>query len=73
MLTSLPLTQEVLDIEQYAVELEADLSVRCLIGPLGAGGLGQVEFLRDIRSLSLWVGVMLVRGRKLTLTDGAVE
>ena len=32
---NLPLSQEVLEIEQYAVELEADLSVRSY-GPLGA-------------------------------------
>ena len=32
---NLPLTQEVFEIEQYAVELEADLSVRSY-GPLGA-------------------------------------
>ncbi len=32
---NLPLTQEVLDIEQYAIELGADLSVRSY-GPLGA-------------------------------------
>ncbi len=32
---NLPLTQEVFEIEQYALELEADLSVRSY-GPLGA-------------------------------------
>ncbi len=32
---NLPLTQEVFEIEQYAIELEADLSVRSY-GPLGA-------------------------------------
>ena len=32
---NLPLTQEVLEIEQYAIELEVDLSVRSY-GPLGA-------------------------------------
>jgi hypothetical protein len=32
---NLPLTQEVLEIEEYAIELEADLSVRSY-GPLGA-------------------------------------